>query len=80
MASVNMLCMYYYYVMIRNKISGTKVPIQVSNEFKVHKGTDQVKNCFVNDKGGFHVVAKIIRELKSHMIPYKFMCWWKINL
>ena len=24
--------------------------------------------------GGFHVVAKIIRELKSHMIPYKFKC------
>ena len=22
--------------------------------------------------GGFHLVAKIIRELKSHMIPYKF--------
>jgi hypothetical protein len=22
--------------------------------------------------GGFHAVAKIIRELKSHMIPYKF--------
>ena len=32
--------------------------------------------------GGFHVVAKIIRELKSHMIPYKFKCshWWKIAL
>ena len=32
--------------------------------------------------GGFHVVTKIIRELKSHMIPYKFKCshWWKIAL
>ena len=31
--------------------------------------------------GGFHVVAKIIRELKSHMIPYKFKCshWWKLQ-
>ena len=30
------------------------------------------------DTGGFHMVAKIIRELKSHMIPYKFKCshWW----
>ena len=28
--------------------------------------------------GGFHVVAKIIREVKSNMIPYKFKCshWW----
>ena len=28
--------------------------------------------------GGFHVAAKIIREVKSHMIPYKFKCshWW----
>ena len=26
------------------------------------------------NNGGFHVVAKIIRELKSHMIPYKFKC------
>ena len=35
-----------------------------------------------NDHGGFHVVAKIIRELKSHMIPYKFKCshCWKIAL
>ena len=24
--------------------------------------------------GGFHVVARIIRELKSHMILYKFKC------
>ena len=24
--------------------------------------------------GGFHVVAEIIRELKSHMIPYKLKC------
>ena len=32
--------------------------------------------------GGFHAVAKIIRELKSHMFPYKFKCshWWKIAL
>ena len=32
--------------------------------------------------GGFHVVAKIIREFESHMIPYKFKCshWWKIIL
>ena len=28
--------------------------------------------------GVFHLVARIIRELKSHMIPYKFKCsyWW----
>ena len=26
------------------------------------------------DVGGFHLVAKIIRELKSHRIPYKFKC------
>ena len=34
-----------------------------------------------NDHGGFHVVAKIIRELKSHMIPYKFKCshWLKLQ-
>ena len=24
--------------------------------------------------GGFHLVAKIIRKLKSHMIPYEFKC------
>ena len=31
--------------------------------------------------GGFHVVAKIIRKLKSHMIPYKFKCsnWLKLQ-
>ena len=30
---------------------------------------------------GFHLVAKIIRELKSHMIPYKFKCsnWLKLK-
>ena len=34
----------------------------------------------MGNNGGFHLVAKIIRELKSHMIPYKFKCshWWKI--
>ena len=31
------------------------------------------KDSLIED-GGFHVVAKIIRELKSHMIPYKFKC------
>ena len=31
--------------------------------------------------GGFHLVAKIIRELKSHMITYKFKCshWLKLQ-
>ena len=31
--------------------------------------------------GGFHLVAKIIRELKIHMIPYKFKCshWLKLQ-
>ena len=31
---------------------------------------------------GFHLVAKIIRKLKSHIIPYKFKCshWCKIAL
>ena len=31
--------------------------------------------------GGFHLIAKIIRELKSHMIPYKFKCshWLKLQ-
>ena len=31
--------------------------------------------------GVFHLVAKIIRELKSHMIPYKFKCshWLKLQ-
>ena len=46
------------------------------------------KNCYFGNKGtnwvhgGFHVVAKIIMELKSHMIPYKFKCshWWQFNL
>ena len=30
--------------------------------------------------GVFHVVAKIIRELKIYMMPYKVKCshWWKI--
>ena len=32
------------------------------------------------DKGGFHLVAKIIRELKSHIIPYKFKCSHWLNL
>ena len=38
------------------------------------------KEAFTN-YGGFHVVAKIIRELKSHMIPYKFKCshWLKLQ-
>ena len=33
------------------------------------------------DFGGFHLVAKIIRELKSHMVPYKFKCshWLKLQ-
>ena len=41
-----------------------------------------VAALITNDMGGFHVVAKIIRELKSHMIPYKFKWshWWKIAL
>ena len=26
------------------------------------------------DIGGFHLVAEIIREPKSHMIPYKLKC------
>ena len=32
--------------------------------------------------GGFQLVAKIIRKLKSHMIPYKFKCshWWLFAL
>ena len=32
-------------------------------------------------RGGFHLAATIIRELKSHMIPYKFNCshWWKLQ-
>ena len=31
--------------------------------------------------GCFHLVAKIIREVKSHMIPYKFKCshWLKLQ-
>ena len=31
--------------------------------------------------GFFHLVAKIIREPKSHMIPYKFKCshWLKLQ-
>ena len=34
-----------------------------------------------HDYGGFHLVAKIIRELKSHMIPFKFKCthWLKLQ-
>ena len=41
-----------------------------------------IKWCLNSSIGGFHVVAKVIRELKSHMIPYKFKCshWWKIAL
>ena len=37
------------------------------------------KFCLVH--GGFDLVAKIIRELKSHMIPYKFKCshWLKLQ-
>ena len=37
--------------------------------------------CSKNFAGGVHVVAKIIRELKSHMIPYKFKCshWLKLQ-
>ena len=33
-----------------------------------------LENYFKNSAaiGGFHLVAKIIRKLKSHMIPYKF--------
>ena len=40
-----------------------------------------VEDTVVPGKGGFHVVAKIIRELKSHMIPYKFKCshWLKLQ-
>ena len=32
-------------------------------------------------KGGFNLVAKILRELKSHMMPYKFKCshWLKLQ-
>ena len=35
---------------------------------------------FVALIGGFHVVVKIIRELKSHMIPYKFKCSHRLKL
>ena len=37
---------------------------------------------FVETPWGFSFGRLIIRELKSHMIPYKFKCsdWWKINL
>ena len=33
------------------------------------------------NNGGFHLVGKIMRELKSHMIPYKFQCshWLKLH-
>ena len=43
---------------------------------------DSGKNFDVVVLGGFHLVAKIIKELKSHMILYKFKCshWWKIDL
>ena len=43
---------------------------------------DSGKNFDVVVLGGFHLVAKIIKELKSHMILYKFKCshWWKIAL
>ena len=36
---------------------------------------------FEKDNGGFHMVAKIIMELKSHMIPYEFKCshWLKLQ-
>ena len=39
------------------------------------------KDSLIED-GGFHVVAKIIRELKSHVIPYKFKSshWLRANL
>ena len=60
-----------------------------NNQMRVHLSSETIiillqiekryKFCV---KGGFHLVAKIIRELKSHMIPYKFKCshWWKIAL
>ena len=31
-------------------------------------------------QGGFHLVAKIIRELKSYIIPYKFKCSHRLKL
>ena len=39
------------------------------------------QKCQYNCLWGFHLVAKIIRELKSHMIPYKFKCshWLKLQ-
>ena len=35
--------------------------------------------CVSSHLGGFHLVAKIIRELKNHMIPYKFKCSHWLN-
>ena len=42
----------------------------------------EVIELLLRHYGVFHVVAKIIRELKSQMIPYKFKWshWWKIAL
>ena len=70
------------------KIITERTSPSVKNCKKMLIFNEKFKGCFshLSNKHevtlrGFHVVAKIIRELKSHMIPYKFKCshWWKIN-
>ena len=63
------------HVCIHNRIQAY-LSIHLKNPTKLY-----IKNI-IQEIGGFHLVAKIIRELKSHMIPYKFKCshWCKFAL
>ena len=52
----------------------TKIPFKLD-------GCEYMMTTALTVHGGFHVAAKIIREPKSHMIPYKFKCshWLKLQ-
>ena len=52
----------------------TCFPSSLKQEWCLKKVTTFSQHNIPALKGGFHVVAKIIRELKSHMILYKFKC------
>ena len=72
----NISCMYLQKFLVPKWKKQIWSPLLKPNCFK----KQVLCHHFYLPKGGFHLVAKIISELKSHMIPYKFKCshWWKL--
>ena len=63
--------------LIRNDLIVAVLPTHNSQQKPLRHKLCPTKHAQYHN-GDFHVVARIIRELKSHMIPYKFKCshWW----